>query len=85
MSDGATLKLTLTREMAGKLAEIAAREDVTLDVLAAHAVADLIDREATTVAAIERGQAEIRAGLGIPHEQVVREMRAFLDAARAKA
>ncbi len=85
MSDSATLTVTLTPEMAAKLAEIAAHQQSTPDTLAAGAVADLIDREAEIVAAIERGRAEIRAGGGIPHEQVVREIREFLDAARAKA
>lgn len=85
MSNSATLTVTLTPEVAGKLAEIAAHQHRTPDAVVAGAVADLIDREAEIVAAIERGRAEIRAGGGIPHEQVVREMRAFLDAAQAKA
>ena len=72
-------------EMAGKLAEIAAREHSTPDAVAAGAVADLIGRENAIVEAIQKGRSEIEAGLGIPHDQVVNNVRAYLDEVRSKA
>ena len=84
MSDIATLAVTLSPEAAERLATIAEREHSTPDALAALAVADFLEREAAVVAAIERGQAEIRAGLGIPHEQVMRDIRELIEATPAR-
>ena len=84
MSDSAILTVTLTPEMAGKLAEIAARERSTPDAVAAGAIADLVAREAATLAAIARGRADAEAGRVFPQAQVMRDVEAIIDAARAK-
>ncbi len=83
MITGATLAVTLSIETAEKLTAIAERDNSTPDALAALAVADFLEREAAIVAAIERGRAEIRAGLGIPHDEVMREVWELIETARA--
>ncbi len=69
MSDDATLAVSLSADAVERLTAIAERENSTPAAVAALAVEDLVAREAATVAAIERGRAEIRAGLGIPRNR----------------
>ncbi len=84
MSDSATLTVTLSSEMADKLAEIAEREHSTPDALATLAVANLLDQEAAIAAAIERGRADLRAGRVFTQAEVMRDVQAIIDAARAR-
>lgn len=83
MSNSATLTVTLTPEVAGKLAEIAAHQHRTPDAVVAGAVADMIDREDEIVAAIERGRADHVAGRVFSQAEVMRDVQAIIDAARA--
>ncbi len=84
MSDSATLTVTLSSEMADKLAEIAEHEHSTPDALATLAVANLLDQEAAIAAAIERGRADLRAGRVFTQAEVMRDVQAIIDAARAR-
>ena len=83
MSDDATLTVTLPADTIEKSAVMAERESSTPDALAALAVADFVQREAATVATIERGRADARAGRISSQADVMRDVRAIIDAARA--
>ena len=81
MSDGATLTVTLSIEIAGKLADFAKRDNSTADRVVAQALEAYLDREADIVRAIERGRADLRAGRVFTQPEVARHVRATIDAA----
>lgn len=85
MADSATLTVTLAPEIAGRLAEIAAREHSTPGAVAAEAVADFVVREAAALAAIARGRADVEAGRIFPQAEVTRDVQAIIDGLRARA
>ena len=76
-----TLTVTLTDETAQKLSEHAAENGKTAEEWAARVVEDayddawLADLSPEDRAAIEQGWEGAERGEGIPHEQVVAEMR----------
>lgn len=85
MPDSTTLTVRLSNDIKGKLATLADRTHRTRSFLAAEAVAAYVDRELAIVEKIERGRADVRAGRVTPHDEVAREARAIIEAARAKA
>jgi predicted transcriptional regulator len=56
----------------------------TRSFLAAEAIADYVARELAIIEKIEQGRADVRAGRVVPHEEVAREARAIIEAARTK-
>lgn len=85
MADSDTLTVRLSKDTKGKLADLAGRTQRTRSFLAAEAIQAYVERELAIVEAVERGRAEVRAGQVIPHDEVAREARAVIEAARAKA
>ncbi len=59
MSGSVTLTVTIPDEMAGRLADIAKRDDSTADRVIAKALEDYFDRDVNIKAAIERGRADL--------------------------
>ena len=85
MPDSTTLTVRLSNDVKGKLAELANHTQRTRSFLAAEAVAAYVERELAIVQGIERGRADVRASQVTPHDEVAREARAVIEAARAKA
>ena len=85
MSDSGTLTVRLSNDMKSKLATLADHTHRTRSFLAAEAIAAYVERELAIVEGIERGRADMRAGQVTPHDEVARETRAIVEAARAKA
>ena len=85
MSDSGTLTVRLSSDMKSKLATLADRTRRTRSFLAAEAIAAYVERELAIVEGIERGRADVRAGRVTPHDEVAREARKIIEAARAKA
>ena len=85
MPDSTTLTVRLSNDVKGKLAKLADHTQRTRSFLAAEAVAAYVERELAIVQGIEHGRADVRAGQVRPHDEVAREARAIIEAARAKA
>ena len=84
MSDPATLTVRLSDRTNDRLAELAGRTRRTRSVLAEEAIAAYVERELAIVEGIERGRADVRDGRVVPHDEVAREARAIVAAARAR-
>ncbi len=87
MPDSGTLTVRLSHDMKGKLATLADCTHRTRSFLAAEAITAYVERELAIVEGIERGRAEVRAGQGrvTPQDEVAREARAIIEAARTQA
>ena len=83
MTDSSTLTVRLSNETKDRLATLAGRTKRTRNFLAAEAIAAYVERELAIVEAIERGRAAARAGRVTPHDEVMREVREIIEAARA--
>lgn len=79
-----TLTVHLSSETEQQLGRLALSTRRSNSALAAEAIAHYIERELSIVDGIERARAELRAGHGIPHEQVMREAQTIIEDARAK-
>jgi predicted transcriptional regulator len=77
-----TLTVRLSNETKSRLATLAGHTRRTSSFLAAEAIADYVARELAIVESVEAGRADIRAGRFTPHDEVVREARAVIEAAR---
>ena len=82
--ESTTLTVRLSARTKDQLAELAERTRRTRSFLAAEAIADYVERELSIIEKIERGRADVQAGRVTPHEEVTREARAIIEAARAK-
>ena len=85
MSDSGILIVHLSNDVRGKLATLADRTQRTRSFLAAEAIAAYVERELSIVEGIGRGQADVRAGRVTPHDEVAREARTIIEAARVRA
>ena len=85
MPESNTLTVRLHTRTKAQLAELARRTRRSRSFLGAEAIAEFVERELVIVESIERGQAEVRSGQVTPHDEVARETRAIIEAARAKA
>ena len=83
MPDSSTLTVRLSNQTKDQLATLANRTRRTRSFLAAEAIADYVTRELAIVEAVENGRADVRAGRVTPHEDVAREARGTIEAARA--
>ncbi len=77
-----TMTISLAPEVEAELERLASERQCGSADLAAVAVADYVAREAATVAAIRRGLSDMAAGRVVPHEAVMAEVRAIIEAAR---
>jgi len=82
MPDSSTLTVRLSNETKDRLATLAGRTKRTRNFLAAEAIAAYVERELAIVEAIERSRADVRAGRVAPHDEVAREAREIIEAAR---
>ena len=83
MPDGGTT-VRIPDETGAALDALSVKTRRTRDALAAEAIADYVAREARIVAMIEEGIADLDAGRVVPHEEVMREAREVIAAARAR-
>jgi predicted transcriptional regulator len=84
MAESGTLTVRLSAEIKDQLGELAGRTRRTRSFLAAEAIADYVERELAITEKIERGRADLRAGRVVPHEDVSREAREIIEAARTR-
>jgi predicted transcriptional regulator len=84
MSDSATLTVRLSTRTKEQLADLAGRTRRTRSFLAAEAIAAYVEHELAIIEKIERGQADVRTGRVVDHNEVTREARAIIKAARAQ-
>jgi predicted transcriptional regulator len=84
MSESTTLTIRLPQAVKDKLDQLALDTDRSKSYLAAEAVEHYVDRELAIVASIKRGLEDMKAGRTVPHEQVMRQIRATIDRARKK-
>lgn len=73
-----SLSLTLPESDAARLAEVAAREGISLEQAAAAAVKSHLDGEEVARREIEAGLVELDAGQGMTLDAYEREMDAFM-------
>ncbi|GEP00153.1 CopG family ribbon-helix-helix protein [Methylobacterium haplocladii] len=78
MSDSSTITVHLPHETTTKLERLAGHTRRTSGALAGDAVAAYVDRELAVIDAIERGRAEIRAGLGLSTDEVFGEVETVI-------
>ena len=83
MAESTTMTIRLDPEVKEKLGRIARDTRRSRSFLAAEAVAAFVDRELEIIEGLQRGLADMEAGRVVPHEQVVAEGRAIIDAAKA--
>jgi predicted transcriptional regulator len=83
MAESTTMTIRLAPEVKEKLGRIARDTRRSRSFLAAEAVAAFVDRELEIIEGIQRGLADMAAGRVVPHEQVMAEGRAIIDAAKA--
>jgi predicted transcriptional regulator len=75
MTESATLSVRLPAGVKADLERLADDTDRSKSYLAAEAIEAYVKRELAIIEGVERGRAEIDAGLGIPHDQVVSQLR----------
>ena len=83
MAGSTTMTIRLDPEVKEKLGRIARDTRRSRSFLAAEAVAAFVDRELEIIDGIQRGLADMETGRVVPHEDVVAESRAVIEAAKA--
>lgn len=79
-----TMTIRLNSDLKDKLDRLARATRRSRSFLAVEAISAYVDRELPIVEGIQRGLADVRAGRTVPHEQVVAEIDALLDAIEAR-
>lgn len=79
-----TMTIRLSPDLKDKLDRLARITRRSKSFLAVEAISAYVDRELEIVEGIQRGLADVRAGRTVPHEQVVAEVDALLDAIEAR-
>ena len=80
----AFVNVELPDAVAEALRRIAAEQGSTVEAIAAAAISDAIGADPALMPMIETGEAEIAAGLGVPHEDVMVDMRRWASDMRAR-
>ncbi|MGO9004839.1 MAG: CopG family ribbon-helix-helix protein [Beijerinckiaceae bacterium] len=80
--ESTALTVRLPPEVKARLGKLAQLMQRTKSFLAGEAIADFVAREHAIVEAIERGMKDAKAGRVSPHDDVVRETKAILKAAK---
>lgn len=78
------ISVELPDEVAEALSLAASALQSTPEALAAVAIRDRLTDQSALDASLAAAEAEIEAGLGIPHEAVMQEMRAWASALHAR-
>lgn len=84
MTASTTMTIRVRPDVKEKLDRIAADTRRSKSFLAGEAVAAYVERELEIIDGIKRGMADAEAGLVIPHEQAVAEMRAVIADAKLR-
>jgi len=79
-----TMTIRLSPDLKDKLDRLVRITRRSKSFLAVEATSAYVDRELEIVEGIQRGLADVRAGRTVPHEQVVAEIAAMLDAIEAR-
>jgi predicted transcriptional regulator len=85
MPESSTLTVRLPTQTKDLLAELATRTRRTSSFLAAEAITAYVGHELAAIEGIERGLTAVREGRVIPHDEVMRQAREIIRAARTKA
>lgn len=84
MAATTTITVRIPEETKAKLEKIAAASQRSISYLAAEAIEAYVKNELPIIESILRGMADIEAGRVVPHEHVVAETKAIIDAAIAR-
>ena len=79
-----TLTVRLEPKLKDRLGKLATQTQRTKSYLAGQAIAGYVERELQIIEGIERGLEDMRAGRVIPHEEVMAQIDAIIETARAK-
>jgi predicted transcriptional regulator len=81
VSESATITLRVPAELKASLARLAARTKRTTSFLAGEAIAGYVKRELAIVEGIAEGLEDAEAGHLVPHDEVMAELDAAIEAA----
>lgn len=84
MAETTTITVRIPVETKAKLDRLAAATRRSRTFLAAEAITAYADDELEIVEGILEGMEDVKAGRVVPHEQVVAETKAIIDAAYAR-
>ena len=79
-----TMTIRVPLELSDKLARLSVRTRRSRSYLAAEALAAYVDRELAIIEGIQQGLADVEAGRTVPHDQVMAEVDAIIDAAERR-
>ena len=68
----------LTKELQGALKDCATRQDRSIDELIHDAVVEYLARDTAFADAVRRGEAELKDGASLTHDQVGQRLERFL-------
>ena len=78
-----TISIRISSDLKDKLDRLAKGTQRSNSFLAARAIETYVDRELEIVEGILRGIEDVKAGRVVPHEQVMAELYAMIDEAKA--
>lgn len=84
MAGSSTVTIRLSNHAKEQLAELADRTRRSRSFLAAEAISAYVESELSIIEKVERGRADVLAGRTTPHDEVMREARTFIKAARTR-
>ena len=79
-----SLSIRVPVKTKSKLDALAKASRLPRSVLAGKAISEFVDRETAIRRGIERAIKELDAGLGVPHEEAMRQMKEVIAKARGK-
>lgn len=82
--DSTTLTVRLPLKTKAQLAKLAEHTKRKQSFLGAEAIASYVDRELAIVEAIERGQADVKAGRYVSNDEAFRQVDEVIEAARTR-
>lgn len=85
MTATTTMTIRVPVELKDRLSRLAGDTRRSSSFLAAEAVSAYVAREQAIIDGIKRGQADVRAGRTVSHEEAMKQLRATVDAAAARA
>lgn len=77
-----TITIRVPVELKEKLTALGKQTRRSNSFLAAEALSGYVESEEDIIRSIEKGLEDIKAGRGIPHEDVMNEMRKMIDASK---
>lgn len=78
------VNLELPDAVANALRRMAAEQDTTIEAIATAVIQEAVGDDPALRAQAEAGEAEIAAGLGVPHEEVMAGLRGWAADLRAR-